>query len=172
MASSEETIEMLVLASRIGVSATIPEPEKDIDAQLRALQDRKHPKVAVFLARGNRIGDRRIASSVQVITRAEGTLLTTDKKRARYFASRPMITDDDLAFLLGYPETKADVLASGDGIVVQARDADGCVITEAFASRERVSETIRALESHVPFCGRVEVLTPSAALTRRIAGAV
>lgn len=167
MASSEETIAALVLASRIGVSVTIPEPERDIDAQLRALQDRQHPKVAVFLARGNRLGNRRIAPAVRVLARAEGTLLTTDRKRAKFFATRPMITDDDLAFLLGYPEAKADVIASGDGIVVQAQDANGCVITEAFASSKRVSETIRALESHVPFCGRLKVLTLADALARR-----
>lgn len=159
---------MLVLASRIGVSRTVPEPERDVDAQLRALHDHTHPKVAVFLARGNRIGGRRIARRVQVKIRAEGTLLTTAEWRARFFASRPFITDDDIALLLGYPEAKADVIASGGGVVVQARDVNGCVITEAFASHQRAHETIDVLNTHVSFCGRLEVLTPLAAIARRL----
>jgi hypothetical protein len=158
------------LASRIGVSDTIREPARDIEAQLRALNDPRHPKTAVFLARGTPLGTRRLAANVRVITRAEGTLLTTDKKRADYYRAQATVTDDDLAHLLGYPETKADVLAQGEGIVVQARDAHGCVITEALASPHRASETMRALEQHVPFCGQLIVLTPAAALTRRLRG--
>jgi hypothetical protein len=166
----ERTNHLRALASRIGVSATIPEPERDIEAQLRALQDPRHPKTVVFLARGNPLGARRLAPSVSVITRTEGTLLTTDRKRAKYYGSKAMITDDHLAYLLGYPEAKADVLAQGEGVVVQARDAEGCVITEAFASHGRVSETIRALDPHVPFCGSLILMTPAEALTRRIRG--
>ncbi|HWF77326.1 MAG TPA: hypothetical protein VN694_09135, partial [Caulobacteraceae bacterium] len=82
--------------------------------------------------------------------------------------TRPMITDDDLAVLLGYPETKADVFARGGGLVVQARDADGHVITEAYASSQRLAETVAALRAHVPLLGRLQVMTPADALARRV----
>jgi len=165
---AQRALNVSELASRISVSASIPEPESDIDAQLKALQDPAHPKVAVFLAPGNEVGDRRIGPDVEVVRRREGTLLTTDPKRADYFETRPMITDDDLAVLLGYPETKADVFARGGGLVVQARDADGHVITEAYASGQRLAETVAALRAHVPLPGRLQVMTPADALARRV----
>ncbi|HWF76559.1 MAG TPA: hypothetical protein VN694_05215, partial [Caulobacteraceae bacterium] len=79
---AQRALNVSELASRISVSASIPEPESDIDAQLKALQDPAHPKVAVFLAPGNEVGDRRIGPDVEVVRRREGTLLTTDPKRA------------------------------------------------------------------------------------------
>ncbi len=158
----------LELASRISVSASIPEPESDIDAQLKALHDPSHPKVAMFLAPGNEIGGRAIGPDVQVVRRQEGTLLTTDRKRADYFETRPMITDDDLAGLLGYPETKADVFARGGGVLVQACDADGHVITEAYASARGLAGTVATLRGHVPLLGRLLVLSPADALARRV----
>jgi hypothetical protein len=96
-------------------------------------------------------------------------LLTTDPKRATYFKTRPMITDDDLALLLGYPESKADVFSRGGGVVVQARDADGHIITEAYASGQRLAETVAALSRHVPLAGRLAVVWPADALARRVA---
>jgi len=80
-----------------------------------------------------------------------------------------MLTDDDLALLLGYPESKADVFARGGGRVVQARDADGHVITEAYASTERLADTVTALRAHAPLAGSLLVLAPAEALARRVA---
>ncbi len=159
-----------VIASRIGVSTTVPEPERDIDAQIRALVDPAHPKTTVFLAVGNSLGERRIDPMIRVVERREGVLLTSDNRIARAFAAKPAITDDDLAEFLGYPESKADVLARGGGLVVQARDVDGYVVTEAFASSARVGETIRALAPHVPLFGQLKILTSMAALARRMGG--
>jgi hypothetical protein len=160
---------VLELVSRISVSASTREPDGDIDAQLKALHDPSHPKAAVFLAPGNEIEDQPIGPGVEVVRRREGTLLTTDPKRAAHFKTRPMITDDDLALLLGYPESKADVFGQGGGLVVQARDADGHVITEAYASLQRLARTIAELRRHVPFAGRLVVLAPAEALARRVA---
>jgi hypothetical protein len=159
----------LELASRISVSASVPEPEADIDAQLKALHDPSHPKAAVFLAPGNEISGRSVGPEVRLVRRREGTLLTTDPKRATYFETRPMITDDDLALLLDYPESKADVFARGGGLVVQARDAGGHVITEAYASGQRLADTVAALSRHASLGGRLFVLTPAEALARRVA---
>jgi hypothetical protein len=166
---ANRTLNVLELASRISVSASMPEPESDIDAQLKALHDPSHPKVAVFLAPGNEINSRPVGPGVRVVRRREGTLLTTDLKRAAYFKTRPMLTDDDLALLLGYPEAKADVFARGGGLVAQACDADGHVITEAYASAQRLAATLAALRAHVPFLGSLRVLAPADALARRVA---
>jgi len=169
MDSAIRALNVLELMSRITVSASTAEPEGDIDAQIEALHDPAHPKVAVFLAPGNKIEDRLLEPGVEMVSRREGTLLTIDPKRAAYFKTRPMLTDDDLAALLGYPESKADVFArGGGGVVVQARDADGRVVTEAFASAQRLAETIATLSRHVPFGGRLQVLTPADALARRV----
>jgi hypothetical protein len=166
---ANRALNALELASRISVSASTPEPEGDVDAQLKALHDPSHPKVAVFLASGNEIGDRSLGPAVQMVRRREGILLTTDPKRAAHFKTRSMVTDDDLALLLGYPESKADVFGRGGGLVVQARDAEGHVITEAYASLQRLADTVAALNGHVPFAGRLLVLAPAEALARRVA---
>ncbi len=168
MDPANRALNVLELASRISVSASTREPEGDIDAQVRALHDPSHPKVAVFLAPGNEIDDRPLEPGVRVVRRREGTLLTTDPKRAAHFKTRPMITDDDLALLLGYPESKADVFGRGGGLVVQARDADGYVVTEAYASLQRLADTVAELRRHVPFAGRLLVLAPAEALARRL----
>lgn len=168
MDPAHRALNVLELASRISVSASTREPDGDIDAQLRALHDPSHPKVAVFLAPGNEIDDRPLGPGVKVVRRREGTLLTTDPKRAAHFKTRPMITDDDLALLLGYPESKADVFGRGGGLVVQARDADGYVVTEAYASLQRLADTVAELRAHVPFAGRLMVLAPAEALARRV----
>ena len=168
MDAATRALNGLELASRISVSASTREPEGDIDAQLRALHDPSHPKVAVFLALGNEIDERPLGADVEVVRRREGVLLTTDPKRADHFRTRSMITDDDLALLLGYPESKADVFSRGGGLVVQARDAEGHVVTEAFASLQRLADTVAELKRHVPLSGRLLVLAPADALARRL----
>jgi hypothetical protein len=157
------------IASRIGVSITVPELERDIDAQILALADDDHPKRAVFLARGNAIGDRKLPSGLFVEGRREGTLITTDPAMALYFRNAEYVTDFDLAAMLSYPEAKADVLLSDEGVVVQAMSADGCVIYEAAASPARHLETVAVAQSQMPTGGKVVVTTPQAALHRRIA---
>lgn len=164
------TRQQYITASRIGVSVTLPEPERDIDAQLRALIDPDHPKHAVFLARGNRLGQRTLPDGIFVEERREGTLITDSATLALAFRQTEHITDAEIAFLLGYPEAKADVMQSDDGVVVQALDKDGNVVMEAATSSLRLTLTKDAVEAQTPLGGRCIVTTPQAALARRIAG--
>jgi hypothetical protein len=127
---------------------------RDIRAQVGALVDPIHPKDAVFIARGNAF----------VVERDEGLLITTNKAKADAYRAADPLTDSDLAAILGYPEAKADVMASGGGVVVQALDKDGNVVTEAAASLAGCVRTMQALKDH----GRLQVVSPLDALARRV----
>lgn len=161
-------IGVLALASRIGVINTVPELERDIDAQLRALADPDHPKRAVFLARGNSLGNRELPKWLFVHRRPEGTLVTDCAALADTFRELEFVTDEDLAALLGYPECKADILLGDEGCIVQALDAEGCVIFEAACSRRKIDATIAAADAQVPAGGRRVVTTPAEAIARRV----
>lgn len=156
--------------SRLGISVTIPELECDIDAQIRALIDPEHPKMCVFLAPGNTVGNRKLPSWIFVEHRPEGTLLTDSASVAATFRTIEWVTDEMLAAMLGYPESKGDVIDAGFGHVVQALDQDGCVVFEAATSHARLNETKEAALRQVPFGGGVHVTTPAAALARRFKG--
>lgn len=164
------THQELIAASRRGVSATLPELDRDIDAQLRALADPDHPKRAVFLARGNDLGCRKLPAGLFVERRAEGTLVTDCANLAHHFRDLEFVTDAHLAEILGYPEVKADVLEAGDGYVVQALDRDGCVIFECAVTYRGLYSGMGAASEQVPADGRLEVTTIQSALSRRIAG--
>lgn len=164
------TPEILVAASRLGVSSTVPELERDIDAQLHLLMDQDHPKNAVFLARGNSIGDRRFPPGIFVERRAEGTLITDSAAIAATYRLSDFVTDDLLAAILCYPEPKADAMESGDALVVQTIDKAGCVIFEAASSQAYVQATLNEAERQCPCGGHTAVVSPQAALSRRIAG--
>lgn len=139
------------------LSRPVPEPMRDIAAQIGALHDPAHPKRAVYIAPGK----------VRVYQRDEGALLTDDAALAARFM-KAELSDDDMAAILGYPETKASVIASDRCLIVQARNAAGDVITEAAASAERMFETVRALFAHVPPGGVLRLCGADAALKRRM----
>lgn len=149
------------------VSATMREPECDIDAQLRALVDEDHPKVAVFLAPENALGNRKLPDWLFVEKRAEGTLITTSATLAAHFQELDHLTDNHMAAILGYPETKGEVLKTGDATVVQALDANGCVVFEAAASYQRLPLTVAAAKQQMPPGGKINVTTLFQALNRR-----
>jgi hypothetical protein len=162
--------EIFALASRYGVSTTLLEPRCDIGAQIKALMDEDHPKEAVFLARGNWSEDWSLPNWVFVEHRAEGTLITTSATMACFYRTMERVTDDDLAVMLGYPETKSQVLAMGSGVVVQALDKDGCVVLEFAASHPGLNSALAVASLQTPPGGRVNVTTPEYALARRISG--
>lgn len=162
--------EVYALASRIGVSPTLPERECDIDAQLAALADPEHPKRAVFLARGNELGSRKLPRHLFVERRREGTLITDSSNMALHFRQLDHVTDSDLAGMLCYPETKADVIEAGGGYVVQARTKDDCVVYEAACSSNYLGATLDVARRQVPKGGVVDVVSIQEALARRIGG--
>jgi hypothetical protein len=142
------------------------EPDCDITAQIGALCDPAHPKIAVYLCPENPAPYLDVPG-VYRSERPEGVLFTTDKAKAQTFQSANL-SDDIMAALLGYPETKAEVMASGLPVAVQARNANGDVITEAAASIPRLSETVNKLSAHVPPGGSLSIVSVVDALARRI----
>jgi hypothetical protein len=150
----------------------VPEPAGDIEAQLRATLDPDHPKAACFCVPADaHIVPRTL--DAYILDRPEGTLVTLHKRFADAFERSA--DDVTMAWLLGYPESKAIALkrCSGPPViaprVVQARDADEHVVSEALTSPLWFLETVKAIERHVPDGGRLVVLRPSMAITRRIA---
>lgn len=147
----------------------VPEPAGDLRAQLAAVLDPSHPKAAMLVVPGNVVPA--VPGDVCVITRPQGTLITRDLALAHDFIWGKT-SEADMAQLLGYPEHKdAVVMACGGDLslarAVQARDAEGNVVTEAFASPAGFERTKTAIATHVPPGGSLVVLTPAAAILRR-----
>lgn len=139
-----------------GLLNTTPEPMQDILAQLRALQDPNHPKDAVYLAQGTQAPP----FSMQPLQRPEGSLYTNNPMKAQAFMN-PNLDDDGMAEILGYPVPKSQI--GPDGMVVQATDPRGNVITEAATSPDRLQDTQQALGQH----GQTRVISPYEAQMRR-----
>jgi hypothetical protein len=154
----------------------IPEPAGDIRAQLAAVMDPAHPKQACFVVPADH-GQIPYVLNAFIETRPEGTLITTDVKSADWFKIMPnhqVVFDEGMATILGYPQSKPDVVANCGGApialarAVQALDADGYVVTEAFCSPVGLRETSAVLSRHVPPGGWLAVLTPVEAIGRRL----
>ena len=148
----------------------IPEPMCDLRAQVAALLDPMHPKRAVLIVPGNEVPP---VPGVRHIERSTGTLLTRDPARAAAFADGHE-HDATMAWILGYPEDKGEVVRACGRMpefvarAVQARDAAGAVVTEAFTSPVGLDRTVEAIRAHVPGGGVLTILSPIEAITRRI----
>jgi hypothetical protein len=151
--------------TRRRVTPSTPEPRVDIEAQVRAMRDPKHPKDAVFVAAGNEDalpagrarGERRVQTE-------DGTLLTNNAEKARAFGRG--VDDAQMARMLGYPQPKDAAIVPGVS-VVQARDRAGAVVSEAVASPDAVGRTAKALKRQMPEGGSVVRGTPQAMQARR-----
>ena len=158
----------LVLKSLLSVSRTIPEPIEDLTAQLRAVCDPAHPKRSMFIAAGTKQRPI-IPQGVYVAMREAGVLISADIVPAVVFLHARPLTDIVMALVLGYPQPKSDVMNHGDGVVMQATDADGNVITECVVTPDYVEKASMVLGSHVIPGGRLLKLHPADVLARRIA---
>jgi hypothetical protein len=154
----------------------LPEPAGDIRAQLAAVMDPAHPKRAAFLVPANAIR-MPCAPEAHIVMRPEGALVTLDADLARAFQSAPDDTDTfdrTMADILGLPEAKPDMVAACGGRpaamarAVQARDADGNVVTETFASPTGLDAARNAMRRHVPPGGELVELTAIEAISRRV----
>jgi hypothetical protein len=144
----------------------MPEPASDVRAQIAALLDSGHPKAAVFVSPWNVADLPDVPFSMKLI-RSEGVLVTENPEMSRIFAEVE-IDDDKMARILGYPESKTAAMgACPAGVlrVVQARDRQGSVITEALCSPLWLERTEAALAPH----GDLVVMTPAQVVFRRVA---
>ena len=154
----------------------VPESAGDIRAQLAAVMDPHHPKRACLVMPEDH-GQIPYVLNAHYATRPEGTLVTTFAPAALMFeaAEAGEAFDRTMAVLLGIPEDKHSVAQRCDGRPelysrsVQARDAEGNVISEAFASPQGLHATVVALEGHVPPDGALVIMKPVDAISRRIA---
>ena len=155
---------------------TEPEPPGDIRAQLAAVLDPAHPKLAAYLvpedAKGLTIPEEGIPGLI-IVRRDEGVLVTTSASLAEMF--RQAVDEATMALILGYPEPK-DLVAERSprpaGLharVVQARTRSGHVVTEACCSGVGLLPTVTELSRHVPPGGELVILSPVAAVARRVA---
>lgn len=154
----------------------VPEPPGDIRAQLAAVLDPQHAKQACFLvpedARGLSIPEAGIDGLI-VVRRVEGVLVTTSTVRAGMF--RAGCDEPTMAAILDYPEPKTVTAercpkpVSQRARAVQARDGAGHVVTEAFCSPLAFLPTCAEMQRHVPAGGRLVILSPTAAIARRVA---
>jgi hypothetical protein len=148
---------------------TLPEPAADLAAQLAAVADPASAKRAMFLAQGSPL-PASLPPGVTAATRPEGTLLTSDPERAREFQRSAALTDDGMARLLGYPESKrAAIAADGAPVAVQATAPGGGVVHAGLASQAGIPAAVRAARAAAPG-GRVTIQTPQAAVLRRLRG--
>jgi hypothetical protein len=146
---------------------TLPEPARDIEAQVRAMLHPASSKDAVFLAPGTPEPQQR--GVWHRVERPEGVLLTTNAAKAGVFRGVKELTDHALALLLDYPESKTDVLrAGGIPTVVQAVAPDGGIVYEAAASDGKQSRAIlEAWDQLRGIGGSVRITTLADALEAR-----
>jgi hypothetical protein len=140
-----------------------PEPARDIAAQLQAVLDPRSAKDAVFIAPGS---PEPPSAGLHRIERDDGVLLTSNPVKAKVFDELPELTDETMALLLDYPESKSDVLREGGIPVVVQGVAHGGIAFEAAASERWLQHTIEAARLAVPD-GDVRLTTLEDALATR-----
>lgn len=146
------------------LSETTPEPVTYIGAQIDALKDPDNPKDAVFIAKGTPVPDLKGVKDAETVKRPEGTLVTTNKTKADVFKDAHALSDDLMATILDYPQTKSEAIASGHPVVVQGKDDAGNVVAETLASPDGVPKAAQVIGSQAP---HVEVTTPDLAQQER-----
>ena len=153
---------------------TTPEPERDIDAQLRAMLDPTSGKNAVWVAgeatkvkaRANKIseividGNEAFASFIP----GRGTIVSTDRNLVEEVVAAGA-SDKALQVALGYSSVK-DAANPGD-LVVQVFDRDGRVISEEATSQDNLPAAFQAASKLMPQGGRIEQTTVEKALEDR-----
>jgi hypothetical protein len=141
-----------------------PEPARDIAAQLQAVLDPRSAKDAVFIAPGS---PEPPSAGLHRVERDDGVLLTSNPVKAKVFDELPELTDETMALLLDYPESKSEVLREGGiPVVVQGVAPSGGIAFEAAASERWLQHTIEAARLAVPD-GDVRLTTLEDALAKR-----
>lgn len=131
----------------------------DIRAQLLALRDPRHPKDAVWIAHRTR-APADLLCGLPAQDFPAGLLVTTRPWKLAVRAP----SDDTLALILGYPESKSALARYADAaVVVRGLDDKGNVLIEMASSSHLVRLAQIAAARH----GCVEITSIAAALARR-----
>jgi hypothetical protein len=153
---------------------TTPEPERDIDAQLRAMLDPTSGKNAVWVAgeatkvkaRANKIseividGNEAFASFIP----GRGTIVSTDRNLVEEVVAAGA-SDKALQVALGYSAVKNS--ANPGDLVVQVFDREGRVVSEEATTQDNLPAAFQAAGKLMPQGGRVEQTTVEKALEDR-----
>lgn len=171
-AASEADVAAAAAASEQQVSPSTPEPIEDIGAQLDAMSDPASARQAVFVAHGNEAQipmDRVPPDAFVAKRRYHGTLITYDEREAKRFRTGKW-TDADTARVLGYSETKADVIAAGqEPVVVEARTPEGAVAAQQIATPRNARAAAVAVKKQARAGAQVVATTPQQAQADRSA---
>ena len=146
--------------------ATYPEPRSDIEAQLTALSDPQSPKRAVFISAYNRPETFDLPENCYFGDRIDGRIICRDEQVAKWFATARLVSNDDLATALGYPQSKAISFSHLCPVVIQIRNVDGAVIQECAVDALDMNKSITALWPYVGN-GSMRFTTLADAINRR-----
>jgi hypothetical protein len=146
------------------LSPTAPEPLCDIRAQVAALRDPAHPKRAVWVSYSNPVAmpldcDDWIKPFHMPHV---GTLYASEHDCGR-LADDP--SEEMLSIILDYIEPKSGIIAQPAvwWPVVQARDAQDCVVWEQLSSWQRVAQATARARLY----GRLAICTMDECCQRR-----
>lgn len=166
-AATPEQVAAAAAQSEQSVSPSTPEPPQDVEAQVLALTDPESGRDAVFLAPGSRPPANLPEGVTRVVRAGIGTLLTTNPAKAREFRTK-QLTDRKIQQILGYSESKADAIRSGEEpVVVQARTPSGAVAAEQITSRRGVPKAKKAVAKLGPKGAKVVETSVQKAQARR-----
>jgi len=150
---------------------TMPEPSSDINAQIAAMTDPKHPKDTVYIA-GIRSGTPipAIPKGVSKIFKGgDGLYLTTNPDKAKAILNiHGPLTDKQRASLLGIPQSKLEVASQiGPKVAVTAKDAAGNVVMQAATTPG--GPNVKAVQDQTPVDGTTEITPITEVLEERAA---
>ncbi len=147
---------------------TAPEPASDLAAQIAAIGDPSSTKDTVFVSSGNlaELSKIPVDKGLTQILTPEGMIITSNPEKAEAARQGPLTTEK-IGQLLDLPDTKANAVASGAPVAVQAKDAEGNVVVEAATAPENVAATSSALEEQAPAGGEVVTTTPEKVIKDR-----
>src|SRR5215472_9342749 len=141
---------------------TAPEPERDIKAQIRDMQNPNTLRDSVYQPAGNLPKTKGAA----LVKRADGSsLLTTNAQKAKLFRTAPAITQEIMAHILGHTSVKPP--EGRPSVVVQGKDQHGNVVHEEATSPENLPNAQANAQARVPD-GTVATVTPEQAVDRRM----
>jgi len=150
---------------------SVPEPLRDLAAQLDVMLAGTTARDAVYIESGTKGADGLLAAcdapGVFIVRRHEGMLVTTNGEKAQAFSA--LVADVELGDLLGFPLPKEAATASGCPLVVVGRRKDAAVLVSIATSPAFLAATHTAARALCPAGTTFTVERPLDVLRERIA---
>jgi len=153
------------------LGAIAPEPTADAKAQVAAVADPRSSKDAAFFPRGHAVP--KVPAGLIRVDRPEGTLVTNHGGNAAQFQHAPILHDRMMADMLGYQDSKPDIMRGLAGgvvpTVVQGVTPKGAVAHEEAVGPRNLMQAVNTARAATPG-GRVRAITLRDAIARRMMG--